>query len=74
MSERYQRATGLFRAGPNRRGSAYWRIGVPKEIALAVRGVQFTCELTDEGILYRPAAPAPAVVPAWLGDGVEAAS
>ena len=60
--------------GPSRKGktkSEHYVLTVPVEIGDMLCGRSFTCELTNDGILYRPAekvAPYTLPTPEWVND------
>jgi hypothetical protein len=56
-----------YRVSGNKRvGTAtYWRIGVPRDIAESIDGIELTCELTEAGLIYRPSSVHRGARPSW---------
>lgn len=59
-----------FQNGKNSRGESFWNysITIPTDMAVKLpKDVQYVCELTAEGILFKPmeGGTAPTELPAW---------
>ena len=63
-----------FKSGERKDGSAFWNFAltVPTDIAEKLSdNMKFTCELTDDGLLFKPANNEEVELPDWVSNGSE---